>query len=287
MTHESANPPSPLISAAELTGLLDSGPHRPVLLDVRWRLGRDDGHEQYLRGHIPGALYVDLPSELAAPARPADGRHPLPAPTDFETTLQTWGVTEKSTVVVYDDWSAQAAARAWWLLIAAGVHDVRVLDGGLDSWRAIGGALESGEVTAPPSDMRVHEYRSVTISIDEAAELPQRGMLLDARAAERFRGDLEPIDPVAGHIPGAVNVPATGNLDAAGHFLTPDQLRERFSRAGVRADAPIGVYCGSGVTAAHNILALAIAGFDAALYPGSWSQWSHSDRPAATGDTSA
>lgn len=285
MTHEKAIAPSPLISATELAGLVDGRAEgNPVILDVRWQLGRADGREQYLSGHISGALYVDLPSQLAAPARAPDGRHPLPAPADFEKTLRAWGVTTLSTIVVYDDWGAQAAARAWWLLTAAGIDDVRVLDGGLAAWRGAGRPLELGEVSAQPSDLQLHTYRRATLSIDEAADLSRHGVLLDARAAERFRGDLEPIDPVAGHIPGAVNVPATGNLDAAGHFLPPEQLRERFSRAGVRTDVPLGVYCGSGVTASHNILALAIAGFDAALYPGSWSQWSHSSRPVAVGD---
>nr|WP_111718794.1 sulfurtransferase [Homoserinimonas sp. OAct 916] len=277
--------PSPLISATELADLLDGRSRgRPIVLDVRWQLGLDDGYEQYLSGHIPGALYVDLPTQLAGRATPAAGRHPLPAPAAFEKVLQSLGVRQESTVVVYDDWSAQSAARAWWLLTAAGIGSVRVLDGGLASWRAAGQPLESGEVTAIGSTVRVDAYRSPTLTIDEAAALPQHGVLLDARAAERFRGDVEPVDPVAGHIPGAINAPATGNLDASGRFLPPQELRERFEDAGVRADAPLGVYCGSGVTASHNILALTIVGFNAALYPGSWSQWSHTDRPVATGD---
>ncbi len=286
VTEPEAVTPSPLINATELAALIDDGGGRgrPILLDVRWQLGRDDGYEQYLSGHIPGALYVDLPTQLSAPATPADGRHPLPAPSEFEKVLQSLGVREESTVVVYDDWSAQSAARAWWLLTAAGIGSVRVLDGGLSSWRAAGQPLESGGVTAIGSTVRVDAYRNSTLTIDEAAALPQHGVLLDARAAERFRGDVEPVDPVAGHIPGAINAPAAGNLDASGRFLPPQRLRERFEDAGVRADAPLGVYCGSGVTASHNILALTIVGFNAALYPGSWSQWSHTDRPVATGD---
>lgn len=284
MTEQTTIAPSPLIDATELAGLIDDRAEDGlVLLDVRWQLGRDDGREQYLSGHIPGALYVDLPTQLAAPGSPAEGKHPLPASDDLEKALQSLGVTEASTVVVYDNWGGQAAARAWWLLTAAGIENVRVLDGSLDSWRAIDRPLESEKVTASPSDVQVQNYARAIVTIDDAGTLPQGGVLLDARPAEHFRGDVQTTDLTAGHIPGAVNVPAAGNLDPSGRFLPPDQLRERFSRAGVRSDTSLGVYCGFGVTATHNILALAIAGFDAALYPGSWSQWAQSGRPVVTG----
>jgi thiosulfate/3-mercaptopyruvate sulfurtransferase len=188
-------------------------------------------------------------------------------------------------VVVYDDSGGQAAARAWWLLGWAGVDDVRILDGGLGAWTRAGHPLETGEIVAPAAgDVVLRGGGRAVLGIDEAASLARDGLLLDARAAERYRGEVEPIDPRAGHIPGAVSAPTSENLAPDGRFLDPAVLRARFERLGAPHAAAIGVYCGSGVSATHEIAALALAGFEAALFPGSWSAWSADpERPAAVG----
>jgi thiosulfate/3-mercaptopyruvate sulfurtransferase len=267
----------PLISADDLAALLPG----PVLLDVRWRLDRPDGRPAYRAGHLPGAVFVDLESELAAPPSPAAGRHPLPDPGDLQAAARRWGVHEGDLVVVYDDLGGMSAARAWWLLADAGVA-VRVLDGGLAAWRDAGLPLEDGEVRPEEGDVVLAPGRLPVIDREGAGAFP--GVLLDARAAERYRGETEPIDPRAGHIPGAVSAPTAANLDADGRFLPPGELRRRFETLGVRQDEPVAAYCGSGVTAAHEALALVAAGFTPALYPGSWSQWSnHDGAPVATG----
>ncbi|MCU1482223.1 MAG: sulfurtransferase [Subtercola sp.] len=272
-----------LITAEELKGLIDSG--APVrVLDVRWRLGGPAGHPLYLEGHIPTAVYVDLDTELARHGEPAEGRHPVPSIDDLQAAARSWGINDGDTVVVYDDLKNLSSARAWWLLSNAGIADVKLLDGSLRAWTGAGYELETGESSVTPGTVTL-EYGSLpTLTIDEAAAFPSTGVLLDARAPERFRGDVEPIDPRAGHIPGAFNAPATANVDADGRFLPADELRAQFIAAGVRADAPVGVYCGSGVTAAADAVALTLAGFKPALFPGSWSAWSNSpDRPVATG----
>jgi len=260
-----------LVTADDLaTALAEDEP--PVLLDVRWALGRTDGHERYLAGHLPGAVYVDLDTELAAPARPSVGRHPLPAPADLEAAARRWGVREGSAVVVYDDAGGMSAARAWWLLRWAGLGSVRLLDGGLAAWTAGGRSLAAGAVLPEPGDLVVRPGALAT---------SWSGALLDARAAERYAGLVEPVDPRAGHIPGAVSVPTAGSLLADGRFAPDEVLRARFAAL----DGPVAVYCGSGVTAAHEIAALAVVGVEAALYPGSWSAWSSDPaRPVATGD---
>jgi thiosulfate/3-mercaptopyruvate sulfurtransferase len=275
---------SSLISADELAGLV--GRPSVVVLDVRWRLDRPDGRPEYLEGHIPSAVYVDLDHELAQHGRPEDGRHPLPDVALLQATARRWGIDDDSTVVVYDDLKNLSSARAWWLLTYAGVADVRVLDGSFRAWTNSGRELEQGDVLPAPGSVSLSYGHLPVLSIEEAAELPGRGILLDARAAERYRGEVEPIDPRAGHIPGAVSAPTTENVDADGHFLDADALRARFTSLGVTDDTAVGVYCGSGVTAAHDALALTIAGFAPALYPGSWSAWSHtSGRPVAVGST--
>lgn len=258
----------------------------PVLLDVRWALGQTDGQERYLAGHLPGAVYVDLETELAAPSSPEAGRHPLPSAAQLQGAARRWGVRAGSRVVVYDAVGGTSAARAWWLLRYFGVPDVRLLDGGLDAWAARGLPLEVGEVVPERGDVVVRPGRLPVLDADEAAEVAADGVLLDARAAERYRGEVEPVDPRAGHVPGALSAPTTGNLGADGTFLPTAALRERFAALGVRpgGSRPVGVYCGSGVTASHEVLALAAVGVTAALYPGSWSQWSNDpSRPAATG----
>ncbi|WP_307795626.1 sulfurtransferase [Actinacidiphila acididurans] len=273
-----------LIGADRLRADL-AGDHPPLLLDVRWALNDPDGREHYRRGHIPSAVFVDLDTELAAPPAPGRGRHPLPDPGDLQAAARRWGVTAGRPVVVYDDTGGLAAARAWWLLRWAGVADVRILDGALKAWRVAGGPLAEGEeYAAGPGDVVLSPGRLPVLTADQAAQLPSYGLLLDARAAERYRGESEPVDPAAGHIPGARSAPTTENLDAEGRFADPARTRARLAALGAAEDTPIGVYCGSGVTAAHQIAALAAAGIEAALYPGSWSAWSADPaRPVATG----
>ncbi|WP_431277778.1 sulfurtransferase [Leifsonia poae] len=274
---------TPLIDASELADVLTAS-RPPRVLDVRWKLGGPPGQPEYERGHIPGAVYVDLDTELAGHVEPTDGRHPLPPIADFQAAARRWGLDDGDAVVVYDDVSGLSAARAWWLLRHAGFPDVRVLDGGLAAWSTAGGALETGSNIPSPGSARLTYGSLPTLDADAAAELAAHGVLLDARAAERFRGEVEPVDPKAGHIPGAVSAPAGDNLDADGRMLPVSVLAERFAALGLTPDAPIGVYCGSGVTAAHEALALEVAGFAPALYPGSWSAWSNDPaRPVATG----
>ncbi|MFD4501793.1 sulfurtransferase [Streptomyces sp. NPDC058457] len=273
-----------LTTAAELRDLLGSD-RPPAVLDVRWALGDPHGRDHYADGHLPGAVYVDLDTELAAPPSPRDGRHPLPDLDTFRSAVRRWGVREGQAVVVYDDLGNTAAARAWWLLRYAGLADVTLLDGALGAWRAAGLPLETGTPAATaPGDVVLRAGALPVTDADGAAELAAGGLLLDARAGERYRGEAEPVDPRAGHIPGAVSAPTGENLAADGTFLPADALRERFGKAGAGEATRIGVYCGSGVTAAHQIAALEIAGFEAVLFPGSWSAWSADPaRPAATG----
>jgi thiosulfate/3-mercaptopyruvate sulfurtransferase len=270
-----------LIAAGELRARRE----RTVLLDVRWALGDSLGREHYREGHLPGAVYVDLETELADPPSPAHGRHPLPSLQRLQASARRWGIRQHDAVVVYDATSGLAAARAWWLLRWGGMTDVRILDGGLDAWVRAGGPVEAGNVVPEPGDVTLRGGGMPVLSIDEAAGLPASGgVLLDARAGERYRGEVEPIDPRAGHVPGALSAPATENLGVDGTFRSAGDLTARFEGLGVRSGDPVGVYCGSGVTAAHEIAALAVAGIDAALWPGSWSQWAADPaRPAATG----
>ncbi|MGN6127384.1 MAG: sulfurtransferase, partial [Humibacter sp.] len=263
-----------LITAHELADELASATP-PRVLDVRWRLDRPDGRPEYLAAHIPGAVYVDLDHQLARHGDPRDGRHPLPAVEDLQTSARQWGLNDGDRVVVYDDLKNLSSARAWWLLRYAGVADVRLLDGSLRAWTSAGLPTEDGDVVPEHGNVVLHYGALPVLTIDDAATFPETGTLLDARAPERYRGDTEPIDPRAGHIPGAVNAPATANVDADGRFLTPEVLRARFAEIGVTDGEPVASYCGSGVTAAHNLVALTIAGYEPALYPGSWSQWSN------------
>ncbi|MDQ0820274.1 thiosulfate/3-mercaptopyruvate sulfurtransferase [Arthrobacter sp. V4I6] len=262
-----------LMDAASLKDRLDSG-RRTVLLDVRWALGDPHGREHYLKEHLPGAVFVDLATELAGPADPARGRHPLPPLEQFQASARAWGVRTGDVMVAYDDSGNMAAARLWWMLRNAGLTDACLLDGGLAAWRAAGYATESGERQAETGDVVLSDGAMPVIDAGRAASWATQGVLLDARAGERFRGEIEPVDPRAGHIPGAVSAPTTGNLGDDGRFLPAEELRGRFAGLGVRPGARTAVYCGSGVTAAHEIAALTIAGFPAALYPGSFSEWS-------------
>lgn len=265
----------PLISVDDLATRL--GDQSLVLLDVRWRLDRPDGRPDFLAGHLPGAVFVDLEAELAAPPSAVAGRHPLPDPADLQAAARRWGIDHGDTVVVYDDLGGMSAARAWWLLADAGV-DARLLDGGLAAWRGAGRPLETGERTPVSGDVVLAPGRLPVVGQEQLD--PFDGVLLDARAGERYRGEVEPIDPRAGHIPGAVSAPTTANLDADGRFLPAEVLRRRFEELGVPAGSPVAAYCGSGVTAAHEVVALLRAGITSALYPGSWSQWSNREGAA-------
>ncbi len=240
--------------------------------------------EAYLEGHIPGAVFVDLDRQLADP--PSErGRHPLPDTERFGTDMRALGVSGGRPVVVYDGATSMAAARAWWLLRYFGHPAVAVLDGGLAAWVA-GGHPVTTDVPAPAAgDFSPRPGAMPSVTPDAAAATAARGVLLDARARERFLGEREPIDPVAGHIPGARSRPTTENVDAAGRFLPPSALRSEFEGLGVTGEVSVATYCGSGITAAHEVLALELAGYRAALYPGSWSEWIRNPaRPIATGE---
>lgn len=274
----------PLCTVADLAAALAArSGRRPVVLDVRWRLGGPPPAELYAAGHLPTAVPVDLDTDLSGPRMPASGRHPLPEPAVLEATLRRWGIGTDDEVVAYDDADGTSAARAWWLLRWAGVRRVRVLDGGYAAWVAADLPVTTEVPVPEPGDVVVRPGSMPVLDADGARELAATAVLLDARAAERYRGDVEPVDPVAGHIPGAVSAPTAGNVEA-GRFRSPADLRARFAGLGVGAGTPVGAYCGSGVTAAQEVLALALAGVDAALYPGSWSEWvTDPDRPVATG----
>ncbi len=271
-----------LIDPDELATVLAT-PHPPVLLDVRWSLAGPPGVQQYAEGHLPGAVFVDLDRDLAG--RPgARGRHPLPDPGALQDAMRRWGISAGTPVVVYDAADSTSAARGWWVLRWAGHQPVRVLDGGLAAWLRSGRPVvdevpepRAGDVSVRPGDMP-------SLDAAGAADVARTGVLLDARSPERYRGEHEPVDPVAGHVPGARNAPTTGNVDPTGRFLPPEQLHQRFAALGVSDGVSTGAYCGSGVTAAHEVLALRLAGVPAALYVGSWSEWVRDpDRPVATG----
>jgi thiosulfate/3-mercaptopyruvate sulfurtransferase len=274
---------SPLLPAADLRDLI-AGQAPVTVLDVRYRTGGGpSGPGEYSLGHVPGAFYVDLDTELAA-APGAGGRHPLPATADFEAAMRRAGVSAGRPIVVYDDWSGLAAGRAWWLLRFHGHSDVRVVDGGWTAWVQDGGEVERGvNLNSHPGDFTARPHQLPVVEADRVLDVP---VLVEARAPERYRGETEPIDPVAGRIPGAVNVPTSANLRADGRFRSPDQLKALYEAAGVPTDgsAEVAVYCGSGVTAAHDLLALESIGVRAALYPGSWSEWiSDPTRPVERG----
>ncbi|MEU8656295.1 sulfurtransferase [Actinoplanes philippinensis] len=268
----------PVVDASWLAeGIAD----RPVVLaDVRWYLDGRSGREAYERGHLPGAVFIDLDTALAGPASPAEGRHPLPDPEVFAAAMASAGINDQDQIIAYDDAGGVVAARLVWLLRVTG-HDAALLDGGLTAW--------PGELTTEVPVRPAATFTARPWPADRLASLEETvssaGPVLDARDAPRFRGDVEPVDPRPGHIPGARNLPVRHNVDADGRFLPVAELRRRFAEAGVEDGAAVISYCGSGVTACHNLLALEHAGLGAGrLFPGSWSQYSHTDRPAATGD---
>jgi thiosulfate/3-mercaptopyruvate sulfurtransferase len=284
----------PLVDPGALAAML-AGSRPPVVLDVRWRMGGPPGADSYRAGHLPGAVFMDLDRDLAgAPGR--DGRHPLPDTVPFQAAMRRAGVSGARPVVVYDEADSMAAARAWWLLRYYGHPRVRVLDGGYRAWAAAGGPVVTGNGALPePGDFHASPGHMALVDAAGAALLARRGTLLDARAPQRYRGEAEPVDAVAGHIPGAVSAPAAQCVTPDGHFLPAAALAARFGELGLRPAGPgpspdgtagplVGAYCGSGVVAAHEVLALAIAGIPAALYVGSWSQWiTDPDRPVSTG----
>jgi thiosulfate/3-mercaptopyruvate sulfurtransferase len=276
----------PVITPRELADLL-AGPEPPAVADVRWSLTGPPGRAGYHASHLPGAVFLDVDISLAGPPG-AGGRHPLPGPAALQATLRAAGVHATTLVVAYDAGDGSVAARLWWLLRWAGHSAAAVLDGGIAAWRAVGLPVTTdvphpqvGTITVRPGGMPV-------LDAAQAAMLARNGVLLDARAAPRYRGETEPVDPRAGHIPGAVNAPFGELTDAQGRWLPPARLRELAQQWGV-AGAGIGAYCGSGINACALVLGLELAGVTTpecpvALYVGSWSQWcTDPDRPVATG----
>ncbi|NLU82214.1 sulfurtransferase [Rhodococcus sp. HNM0569] len=280
---------SPVVSARGLARMIAGD--RPVrVLDVRWSLAEPDGRAAFEAGHVPGAVYVDLETELSDHSVSGRGRHPLPQGEELERALRRWGVDDGDTIVAYDDWNRAGASRAWWVLRAAGRGDVHILDGGLAAGRESGGELETGRVTATSGSVSVghrdlYSGAMPTVTADDAARLAAEGALLDARAPERFRGEIEPVDPVAGHVPGASNLPSTAVLTSDGRFRAAAELAEELSAHGVDGTRRTATYCGSGVTAAVVVAAARRAGLDLALFPGSWSEWvSRPDAEVETGN---
>jgi thiosulfate/3-mercaptopyruvate sulfurtransferase len=285
-----------LIDVDSLQELL--GNPRLAIIDCRFDLlNPDAGRKAYLEAHIPGARYVDLNRDLSAPVGAHTGRHPLPAPHTFAARLGSLGIGKHTQVVAYDEANGSLAARLWWMLRWLGHHNVAVLDGGLQAWTAAGGELQSGEVVshaplhghAYVEHLPPHPNPNAVISTAELQQalLNPNALLVDARGKERYAGQAEPLDSVAGHIPGAVNHPCTANLDADSRFLPAAVLRRRWQEllAGRHPEQVIAM-CGSGVTACHNLLSLEIAGLTGAkLYAGSWSEWIRDpNRPVARGD---
>ncbi|HEX5302173.1 MAG TPA: rhodanese-like domain-containing protein [Streptosporangiaceae bacterium] len=317
-----------------------TGPARaPVILDARWRLAGPPGIDSYQQGHLPGAVFADLDRDLAGPPGPPGpgGRHPLPDPAAFQAAMRAAGVSRGRPVVVYDDGDGMAAARGWWTLRYFGHADVRVLDGGYRAWTEAGLPVTTDRTEPAPGDFTAEPGHMPVLDAAGAQATARDGLLLDARSGERYRGEAEHVDPVAGHIPGAVSAPTASNANPDGTFRDPAELASRFAalgavpstsspagappdapgtvpgtnpQPGAPADAPgtipgttpladapadargtgtppaapVGAYCGSGVTAAHEVLALALAGIPAALYVGSWSDWiTDPSRPVATG----
>lgn len=277
----------PIISENELAGMIEDPGVRVV--DTRWYLLEPErGRAEYEAGHIPGAVYASLDEDLSGTSSgmQGPGRHPLPTPADFAASMATLGIDRRHRVVAYDDRGGAIAARLWWMLTAQGFDRAQVLDGGITAW------IRAGlPVTASvPRPVELQPFTAVawtgTISIEEVAERTDATVLLDARAADRYRGEAEPIDPKAGHIPGARSLPLTDLLTAGERFAATEELRARFAAVGVRAETPTVAHCGSGVTACHLILAAEAAGLPRpALYVGSWSEWSSTTRPVATGPT--
>ncbi len=256
-----------------------------VLADVRWSLDGSEGRGTYRAGHLPGAVWVDVDRDLAAPPTPRDGRHPLPTPDEFAASMSRLGIPQDVTVVAYDQGHGGYAARLVWMLRVTG-HEAALLDGGLATWE---GPIDAGEVLRAPTTFQPRPWpRDWLAPLDEVVDLSAAltagtvtTSIVDARAGERYRGDVEPVDARPGHVPGAINLPFGDNLRADGHFLPVERLRDRFREAGLYEHDDVVVYCGSGVTACQGLLAMELAGIQGRLFPGSWSQWAHRrDLPA-------
>jgi thiosulfate/3-mercaptopyruvate sulfurtransferase len=271
-----------LMSVDELAARLADHDPRLRIADVRWYLNRPGaGRAAYDAGHIQGAIFLDLDTDLSAPEGP--GRHPLPDPVDFARRLGALGIGSNHDVVAYDDVGGTVAARLWWMLDTLGHRSVRVLDGGIGAWQAAGHLVTAEASVHPPATLNLMDRWSRTITRE--ALIPRLGAvtLLDARAPERYRGETEPVDPLPGHIPTAISAPTAGNLGPDGRFLPPDALRRRFEALGAPAGELV-TSCGSGTNACHHALAMRIAGLpDPILYVGSYSDWSRSGMPVATG----
>jgi thiosulfate/3-mercaptopyruvate sulfurtransferase len=280
---------APLIAAQALREQLHTGTQRLLVVDCRHDLANpQSGRVAYAAGHIPGAVFASTDEDLSAPRRPGSGRHPLPSPQAFAAALGRWGFTDSSRVVAYDQGGGMWASRLWWLLRSRGHARVQVLDGGLPAWIAAGGAVTTEVPSIAPTIVEPRGFTGVMTTEEIAAASASRTItLFDARAGDRFAGRNETVDPVAGHVPGAVSMPCTANLGPDQRFLPATALRERWSPlAGRGNDAPLVAMCGSGISACHNLLALELAGFPGArLYAGSWSEWiTDPSRPVATGE---
>ncbi|MFV1998732.1 MAG: sulfurtransferase [Acidimicrobiia bacterium] len=273
---------TPLTTAAQLDAHVEREDVR--VIDCRWYLDEPgQGLRAYREGHIPGAVHASLDTDLSATEGP--GRHPLPTPQDFANTLARLGVTASTRVVAYDDSGGAIASRLWWMLTDQGHETTSVLDGGIQAWVAAGHVLTTDLPTLPIGSFPTHPWSGV-VDRQSVASRDRHTAVIDARSPERYRGDEEPIDRKAGHIPGAISLPQADNLADDLTFLSPAGLRTRFSNAGIADSDLVISQCGSGVTACHNILAMEMAGFDRPLlYVGSWSDWSSSDLPIATGES--
>jgi len=271
----------PLVEVDWLRGEL--GAAGLSVVDCRWSLGQPGaGRAAYLDGHISAAAFLDLDGDLSDPPG-GRGRHPLPEAGRFEAAARSAGISGGSRVVAYDESGTGGAARLWWLLRHFGHDAVAVLDGGLTAWRQAGGSLVPGEERRRAGDFTVGLRAGDSVSADEIEAGLGAAALVDARAPDRYAGRSEPIDPAAGHIPGAANVPFV-ELAPGGRYLPPEQLRARLEQAGASAERGLVAYCGSGVSACTAVLAAELAGLPARLYPGSWSEWCARGGPVASGD---
>jgi len=270
-----------IMSVDVLTSQIDS--ENTVVVDCRWYLGRPEaGVAAYRAGHLPGAIHVSLDTDLSG--RVGLGRHPLPTPEAFAETCALLGITPSATVVAYDDVGGGIAARLWWMLRNQGHNRAFVLDGGIQAWNASGGKLTT-DAPRPARGRTTSRPWTDTVDRDEVRDRATGTVVIDARSAERYRGESESVDPEAGHIPGALSMPMSQNLNDDLTFRTAGELQVHFASQRIDGDTKVFSQCGSGVTACHNILALAIAGMtDADLYVGSWSDWSSVGYPVATGD---
>ena len=272
---------SQLISAQECARLLEAG--EVGVVDVQFSLGGPPSRELYAAAHLPGAPHLALDDALAGPPG-RGGRHPLPDPEVLQEALRDCGIRAGQSVVVYDQQTSLSAARAWWVLRWAGLTDVRVLDGGLAAWQRAGLPVTDEPAVVEHGDVEVRPGSLPVVTVDGVPAAAVDGVLLDVRAPERFRGEVEPIDPVAGHIPGAVNLPMGRLQQADGTFRSPEEILAIAAQVGVDGSRPVTTSCGSGVTAAQMVLALGEAGIDAVPYIGSWSEWiADPERPIARG----